>query len=155
LTKARSGGVPVEELVSAGGLVYRRGSQGIEVVACGRTEDGVWGLPKGAPEPGEPLEEAAIREVGEETGLHVKIEDKIGTIRYWFSRPGVRFHKTVHHYLMTASGGSVDDHDFEYDRVEWLPVEEACRLLSYKNEVDVVRKGAEMVGGRGAASDGG
>jgi 8-oxo-dGTP pyrophosphatase MutT (NUDIX family) len=147
--------VSVEELVSAGGVVYRSGSQGLEVVACGRTSDGVWGLPKGAPEPGEELEAAAMREVTEETGLRVEIEEKIGAIQYWFARPGVRYHKTVHHYLMAASGGSVDEHDFEYDRVEWLPVEEACRLLSYKNEVDMVRKAAGMLDSRESSGRGG
>jgi 8-oxo-dGTP pyrophosphatase MutT (NUDIX family) len=147
--------VPVEELVSAGGVVYRCGAQGLEVVACGRTSDGVWGLPKGAPEPGEELEAAAVREVAEETGLRVDIEEKIGAIQYWFARPGVRYHKTVHHYLMAASGGNVEEHDFEYDRVEWLPVEEACRLLSYRNEVDVVRKAAGMLDSRESSGKGG
>lgn len=155
MPRAHSRGEPVEELVSAGGVVYRHGPQGMEVVICGRTADGVWGLPKGAPEVGEGLEAAAVREAGEETGLQVSIEDKIDSIVYWFSRPGVRYHKMVHHYLMTASGGTVDDHDFEYDRVEWLPVEEACRLLSYKNEVDVVRKAIEIVRGRGLSAGGG
>ncbi len=155
MANAHSRRVPVEELVSAGGVVYRHGQRGMEVVICGRTEDGIWGLPKGAPEPGEGLEAAAVREVGEETGLRASIEDKIGSIVYWFARPGVRYHKTVHHYLMTASGGTVDDHDLEYDRVEWVPVEEACRLLSYKNDADVVRKAVEIVRGRSASAGGG
>jgi hypothetical protein len=58
---------------------------------------------------------------------------------------GVRYHKTVHHFLFVPKGGSIEDHDQEYDRVEWLPVEEACRRLTYANEVEIVRKAAEMV----------
>ncbi|MGQ9572473.1 MAG: NUDIX hydrolase [Dehalococcoidia bacterium] len=140
--------MPVERAVSAGGVVYRRGQQGIEVVLCGRMAEGIWGLPKGTPDAGESLEEAALREVSEETGLQVAIEAKVGTIEYWFARGGVRYHKFVHHYLMVPTGGSVDDHDREYDEVVWFPIEEACRTLSYANEVKVVRKAAALIEGR-------
>jgi 8-oxo-dGTP pyrophosphatase MutT (NUDIX family) len=131
-----------ERAVSAGGVVYRKGEDGLEVALCGRDADGVWGLPKGAPNSGESLEETAIREVSEETGLQVKLVDKIGIVEYWFASPqeGVRYHKFVHHYLMEPIGGSTDDHDWEYDRVEWFPIEEAMKTLSYSNEVAIVRK---------------
>jgi 8-oxo-dGTP pyrophosphatase MutT (NUDIX family) len=134
--------VRLERVVSAGGVVCRRGPQGIEVVLCGRDGDRVWALPKGAPEPGESLEWTALREVGEETGLRVVVQGALGSIRYRFARHdlGVRFDKTVHHFLMSAVGGQVEDHDSEYDRVRWFLVEEALRLLSYRNEADVVRR---------------
>jgi 8-oxo-dGTP pyrophosphatase MutT (NUDIX family) len=146
---ASSKKLPVERAVSAGGVVYRRGQEGIEVVLCGRTTEGIWGLPKGTPDANESLEETAVREVGEETGLRVTIEVKIDTIEYWFAREGVRYHKFVHHYLMVATGGSLDDHDWEYDRVDWFPLEEACKTLSYGNEVEVMRKAAALIEGRG------
>lgn len=141
---------PLQRAVSAGGVVYRRGPQGIEVVLCGRTKDNVWGLPKGTPGPGETLEQAAIREVSEETGLQVAIERKIDTIEYWFAREGVRYHKFVHHYLMVPVGGSIEGHDWEYDRVEWFPVEQATKTLSYRNEVEVVRKAMALLGDGGS-----
>ena len=134
--------------MSAGGVVYRRGDSGVEVVVCVRDSDGVCGLPKGTPDEGESLEEAALREVSEETGLRVAIVDKIGVVEYWFAQDGVRYHKWVHHYLMEATGGSTEDHDFEYDRVEWLPVEAALRTLSFKNEVDMVSKARAMLEGK-------
>ncbi|MFQ5880182.1 MAG: NUDIX hydrolase [Dehalococcoidia bacterium] len=137
----------VEHVVSAGGVVYRGGSRGLEVILCGRDADGVWGLPKGTPNPGESLEGAALREVGEETGLQVAIQGKVGTIQYWFANPqeGIRYRKIVHHYLMVARGGRLENHDQEYDRVEWLAAEEACKVLTYANEVSVVRKAVKMV----------
>jgi 8-oxo-dGTP pyrophosphatase MutT (NUDIX family) len=138
---------PVERAVSAGGVVYRRGASGIEVVICGRDSDGVWGLPKGTPDAGESLEEAALREVSEETGLAARIRDKIGVVEYWFAWEGVRYHKWVHHYLMEATGGSTEEHDFEYDRVEWVPVEAALKSLSFQNEVDIVGKARAMLEG--------
>jgi 8-oxo-dGTP pyrophosphatase MutT (NUDIX family) len=140
---------PVENAVSAGGVVYRRGDGGIEVVICGRDSDGVWGLPKGTPDAGESLEQTAVREVTEETGLVVRIVDKVGVVEYWFARDGVRYHKWVHHYLLEATGGDTTEHDHEYDRVEWRPVERALKTLSFKNEVDIVHKARQMIEARG------
>ncbi len=137
--------------VSAGGVVYRRSDDGVEVVICGRREDGVWGLPKGTPEDGETLEQTARREVQEETGLAVAIEHPLGTIQYEFNRPeeAVRYHKTVHHYLMHPTGGDVRQHDREYDRVRWVPAGEALRLLTFRNEKAVVRRALERLETKG------
>lgn len=129
--------------------MYRRGEHGIEIVLCGRTPDGLWALPKGTPQPAESLRETALREVREETGLGVEIEADLGTIRYTFSRPaaGIRYEKTVHHYLMRPSGaGSVDDHDGEYDRVAWFVAEEVLRLMTHRSEADVVRRALAALG---------
>lgn len=139
---------PVEKAVSAGGVVYRRSGDDTEVVICGRDSDGVWGLPKGTPDPGESLEETAVREVSEETGLHVRIVDKVGVMEYWFARDGVRYHKWVHHYLLEAIGGDTAEHDHEYDRVEWQPVGAALKTLSFKNEVEIVDKARQMIEAR-------
>ena len=137
--------MPVERAVSAGGVVYRRRDDGTEIVICGRDSDGVWGLPKGTPDPGESLEQTAMREVTEETGLQVRIVDKVGVVEYWFARAGVRYHKWVHHYLLEAIGGNTGDHDVEYDRVEWRPARVALRTLTFKNEANMVAKALKMI----------
>ena len=81
----------------------------------------------------------AEREVREETGLRVECaQNKLKTIEYWFSRDSVRVHKFVHFWLMTAVGGSLDDHDNEFDTVEWLTLEAAMDLLSYESERNVL-----------------
>jgi len=141
----RQGRSRVENAVSAGGVVVGRGEHGLEVVICGRNSDGVWGLPKGTPNPGETMEETALREVSEETGLEVRITDKLGVVEYWFAREGVRYHKWVHHFLMEATGGDTSLHDSEYDRVEWRPVEDALKTLTFRNERDMVIKAREMM----------
>lgn len=145
---ARDVDLHVQQAVSAGGVVYRRGERGIEIVLCGRAAEGLWALPKGTPTHGESLRETAIREVCEETGLGVTIVGDLGTIEYAFARParGVRFEKTVYHYLMEPSGsGSVSDHDGEYDRVEWFPAQEALRIMTHRNEVQVVRRALDAI----------
>jgi bis(5'-nucleosidyl)-tetraphosphatase len=136
---------PVQRAVSAGGIVYRVTELGPEFAICGRDSDGVWGLPKGTPNPGESLEQTAVREVEEETGLRVRVIDKIGVIEYWFSREGTRFHKWVHYYLMEAVGGDTSAHDVEYDRVEWFPAEVAVKTLTFKNEVEVAQKALALL----------
>ena len=140
--------LPVEQAVSAGGVVYRFGDDGLEVLLCGRIVDGLWALPKGTPEDNETLEETAAREVREETGLGVGIVEELGTIEYQFSRPaqGTRFDKTVHHFLMRPDGtGNVERHDREYDLVEWFPIEDALRSVTHRNEGIILRRAIETV----------
>ena len=132
----------LEDLVSAGGIVYKRDEEGPKVVLVGRLGDGLWGLPKGTPIEGESIEQTARREVREETGLEVEIERPIGSIEYWFTRleQGVRFHKIVHHFLMTPTGGALEKHDHEYDVAEWFPARTAVERLTYRNEADLLRR---------------
>lgn len=139
----------IKDLTSAGGIVYRQGDKGTEVVLCGRRNEGLWGLPKGTPIEGESLEQTACREVREETGLQVRIERPVGAIEYWFTRPeqGVRFHKVVHHYLMTPTGGGFDQHDHEYDLVEWCTAGQALRRLTYRNEAEILQRAVKLLPG--------
>lgn len=134
-----------ERAVSAGGIVVRADNGALEVVICGRDGDGVWGLPKGTPEAGETLENTALREVSEETGLEVRLGNKVGVVEYWFVADNIRFHKHVHYYLMEATGGDTSLHDQEYDRVEWRHVDDAMRTLTFRNEKNIVSKAREMI----------
>lgn len=121
----------VRDAVAAGGVVLRGPADGLEVVLTGRDSDRTWVFPKGTPEAGESIEETALREVGEETGLEVEIVRPIGQIDYWFAVPGQRVHKIVHFFLMRSVGGDVSRHDHEYDEVRWVGADEARRLLTY------------------------
>ncbi len=137
----------VEEPVSAGGVVYRSVCGRVETVLCGRDSPIRWSLAKGTPDPGETMEQTALREVREETGLEVQIQEPIRSIDYWFAdrESDVRYHKTVHFYLMTPIGGHTDQHDPEFDVVQWFPPDEALTTLAYANEADVLRKALELI----------
>ena len=119
----------------------------MEVALCGRREPLRWSLPKGTPDRGETIEQTALREVREETGLKVSLEERIGSIQYWFMQPpdSTRFNKTVHFYLMTSHGGSMNDHDYEFDEVEWVPIDEAQRRLTYANEVKILGSALDLI----------
>ncbi len=101
-----------------------------------------WTLPKGTPDPGESVEETALREVGEETGLQVRIIEQLPSIEYAFVQDGTRIHKTVHYFLMEQTGGDLSRHDHEFERVRWVRFDEAPALLSFATERELVAAAA-------------
>lgn len=106
----------------------------------------VWSLPKGHLEAGESAEQAAIREVREETGLDGRVVAPLGVIDFWFMADERRIHKTVHHYLMTMTGGVLTADDVEVDEVMWVPLEDVVGRLTYKDERGLVAKVPGILG---------
>lgn len=123
---------------AAGGVVVRHGEHGAEVALLGRVNDGSWVFPKGTPAAAESIEETALREVREETGLDVRIVRPLGEMSYTFAAGGERIHKIVHFFLMEATGGDPSLHDTEYDEVRWVTAPEARRMLSFDTYRDVL-----------------
>jgi len=132
--------LPIVEETSAGGLVVKHefGTFYAAVIArrnrAGRLE---WCLPKGHLEGVETAEEAAIREIQEETGITGEIRRALGKIDYWFTGDDRRVHKVVHHFLLDATGGHLTvegDPDSEAEDVEWIAFERLPERLSYPNE---------------------
>jgi 8-oxo-dGTP pyrophosphatase MutT (NUDIX family) len=132
--------LPVVEETSAGGLVITRvhGRPHAAVIArrnrAGRLE---WCLPKGHLEGEETAEEAAVREIAEETGIIGVVRRRLGTIDYWFTGDDRRVHKVVHHFLLEATGGELSvagDPDGEAEDVAWVAIVDLWERLAYPNE---------------------
>ena len=134
--------------VSAGGVVYRQcaGQAGeqVEVALILVGPRKRWQLPKGAADNQETNEQAALREVREETGLAAEMIELIDRIEYWFyaNHDGqrVRFHKYVYFYLMNFLAGNVQDHDHEVEEARWVEIEQAIAWLAFESEREIVRK---------------
>ncbi|HIA75177.1 MAG TPA: NUDIX domain-containing protein [Dehalococcoidia bacterium] len=139
-------------LVSAGGIVYRKDADSIFVVVCGRNCPISFNLPKGTPEPHETRGQTALREVEEETGLRVQLGKYIDSVNYWVTNhpdyPGQQLRKTVYYYLMEPIGGDFSRHDEEFDTVDWVDIRDISKTLSFENEVKIVQKGISLVKGR-------
>ncbi len=102
-------------------------------------------MPKGHVEPGETIEEAARREVREETGIVGDIIAPLGTIDFWFMAEGRRIHKTVHHFLMRRVGGTVNTDDPEVVEVQWVDLSALPRRLAYADERRLLGKVPEIL----------
>jgi 8-oxo-dGTP pyrophosphatase MutT (NUDIX family) len=140
--------IPTTREVSAGGVVYRKTDDGIEVVlASRRTRRGqlAWGLAKGGIEEGETKEVAAIREVREETGMTAVIEADLGDTKYMYVWDDIRIRKTVHFFLMRHTGGNVEDRDDEMEEIRWFPMERAIKRAAYRGERDMLVKASELL----------
>ncbi len=120
---------------SAGGVVLR----GAELAVVS-PRSGVVALPKGHPDGDETLEQAATREVREETGLVAEPRGELGDVRYWYTFRGERVLKSVTFFLFEYVSGSVEDHDDEVESAAWIPLEQAPELLSYKGEREMAEK---------------
>lgn len=114
---------------------------GVAYVLLIRDPYGKWGLPKGHAEEGETLEETALREVGEETGLDdLRLGDELVTIDWLFRRAGRRIHKFATFYLMRSDRGDPVPEEREgITECEWVPLETARERISYGNAGEVVR----------------
>jgi 8-oxo-dGTP pyrophosphatase MutT (NUDIX family) len=121
---------------SAGGLVIRNLRERPHVAVV-RVRDQVLALPKGHPEQGESAQDAALREVREETGLEATPVEKLGDIRYWYARDGDRVLKIVSFFLLRYRSGRLEDHDHEVEEALWIPLEEASARLAHRGEKEM------------------
>ena len=135
--------------VSAGGLVIDfSGTQGLLIGRIDQKDSArtrlLWSLPKGHLELGESPEEAALREVMEETGIESEISRSLGVIDFWFMAGGKRIHKTVHHYLFREIGGLLAPQVSEVDEVAWFPLHEVIDRLAYPDEKKLIARSGEL-----------
>jgi 8-oxo-dGTP pyrophosphatase MutT (NUDIX family) len=142
---------------SAGGVLVRRlgGRWMVAAIRPAGKPAGLWALPKGQIDDGEPAEATALREVAEETGAHGRSLGKLGDVKYTFTWPpkpaeGERIFKIVSFFLVRYEGGRLGElpEEFRHEvaEVKWLPLEDAPRLLAYGGEKEMARKALERLG---------
>lgn len=127
---------------SAGGVVFGPDDQIVLLATASPSGKVRWSLPKGALEDNETNDQAALREVREETGLDAQILEPVGVIEYWFVwKPDeIRYHKYVHYFAMRMTGGDFSRRDQEADDVAWFSTGDAISTCSYANEREIIRK---------------
>jgi 8-oxo-dGTP pyrophosphatase MutT (NUDIX family) len=135
--------------VSAGGLVIDfSGTHGLLIGRLDQKDVSrerlLWSLPKGHIESGETPEEAALREVMEETGIESEIARALGVIDFWFMAGGKRIHKTVHHYLFREVGGILAPQVSEVDEVAWFPLVSIVERLAYPDEKKLIARSGDL-----------
>jgi len=141
---------PRVEETSAGGLVLDQSGPILRAALIARHDRRgrlIWSLPKGHVELGETAQEAAIREVREETGIDSTVLAPLGTIDFWFMAEDKRIHKTVHHFILNAHGGELSDEDREVIEVAWIPLDEVAAKLAYRDERKLMAKVPEVLAG--------
>lgn len=145
--------LPIVNETSAGGVIVsvHKGHAYVAVIARrnrgGRLE---WCLPKGHLEGIETAEQAAVREVSEETGIYGQVLRHLATIDYWFSGHDRRVHKVVHHFLLEALSGTLtveNDPDREAEKVEWVRIDRVAARLAYPNERRIVGMARQLLEG--------
>jgi 8-oxo-dGTP pyrophosphatase MutT (NUDIX family) len=131
---------------SSGGAVilFRDGAPYVALIATRRKTR--WGLPKGAVVTGETSEQAALREVQEETGLDASIVSPLDTIEYFFRAGDTLIRKRVDFYLMNYVGGELTPQLSEVDDVEWVELSEAIRRASFDSERKLLEKAQQELG---------
>lgn len=124
--------------------MYRREDDRIDVLICKDAGYHRWVLPKGLVAAGESYEQAALREVREETGVTARAVASLGEPeKYVYMALGVRVFKRVYYFCMEYVSGTIDDHDHEMEEVRWASIDEALELLAYdgaKRMVTAVRQ---------------
>jgi 8-oxo-dGTP pyrophosphatase MutT (NUDIX family) len=139
---------PGADEFSAGGVVIRGGEVAV-IVPVKRAADGsrVLGLPKGHLDPGETAEQAATREVAEETGVVAELIGELGDVSYTYERRHGPVNKVVRFYRFAYRRGDLADHDQEVEEARWIPLEQAARELTYEGEREVVRRALSQIAG--------
>jgi 8-oxo-dGTP diphosphatase len=131
-----TGDPPDAEVFAAGGLVWRQADDGLEIVLVHRPRYDDWSLPKGKLDPGETFEQAALREVEEETGLRCELGRLVGETTYRDNKERL---KLVRFWAMRAGEGDFDPDD-EVDELRWVRLADAAPLLSYDFDRELVER---------------
>lgn len=140
----------IQYLKSSGGVIFRRNNtnhNNVEIVLIAIKNGNIWTLPKGLIDRGEKAEDAAVREISEETGLSGTIVKLIGEKSFWFyiKDENIKCKKTVVYYLLEYKGGDIKNHCWEVDEAKWFPIDDAITKASYKSDKEIIEKAKALL----------
>ncbi len=138
-------GMSVIKEHSAGGVVFRKGEEGPEILLVATKGKTRWQLPKGKVEPGESPRDAAFREVKEEGGVEGELICPLDTISYWYYWEGEKHRKLVDFFLFRYRAGDPSQHDWEVDDARFFPAQEALKLITFPTEKKVLERALEII----------
>ncbi len=124
---------------SSGGIVLQEHQGGTCLLLVRKRDSGAWTLPKGHLDTGESEEQTAVREVREETGYAVVVNEKVGEICFTYMKNGQHFEEVASFFLMEPLRAGAREATEEIGDVQWFPIDEALDLMSYENEKNLVR----------------
>lgn len=133
---------------SAGGIVFKTEAGKLLILVSQHSQHHGWVFPKGFIADkieGESKEETALREVEEETGIQGKILEPVDPITYFYDMDEEKHEKTVYYYIMQHMGGDITKHDWEMENVEWLPIENVMKKLTYPSDKEVWGKTKKII----------
>ncbi|MBI3984892.1 MAG: NUDIX domain-containing protein [Candidatus Levybacteria bacterium] len=133
---------------SAGGIVFKKEKDKVFILVSQHSGHHGWVFPKGRigdHVENEGRKETALREVKEETGVEGKILNPLKPVTYFYKSEGENTKKTVYYFLMQYLKGEITDHDWEMENVEWLPIEEVEKRLSYPSDKKVWKEAKELI----------
>jgi len=133
---------------SAGGIVFKKENNKVFILISQHSGHHGWVFPKGRigdHVENEDKEDTALREVKEETGVNGKILKTLKPVTYWYKWEGKSIKKTVYYFLMEYVSGDIEDHDWEMENVEWLPIEQVRKRLSYPSDKKVWKEAVKLV----------
>jgi 8-oxo-dGTP pyrophosphatase MutT (NUDIX family) len=133
---------------SAGGIVYKKEHGQIVILVAQHSQHHGWVFPKGIigdEIKGETKEDAAAREVAEETGITGSIKKPLTPVTYWYVWEGEKRKKTVYYFLMEYISGDISNHDDEMEQVEWIHVNEVEKKLTYKADKNAWKEAEKLL----------
>lgn len=136
----------MKKVFSAGGVVYKREGKDLKILLISIKQGKVWALPKGLVEKNETPQQAALREIREETGIDGKIIDELGEVSYWFYLEGEKYFKTIKYYLVEYINGQITP-QWEIDNAEWFKADEALNKLTYESDKKILEKAFRKIYG--------
>ena len=141
--------MPLKRVFSAGGIVLRRSTKGIEVLVTQHSGHKGWEFPKGHLEVGESSQQAALREVEEEAGVVAKVLEKVDKIEYFYYEDKQKVLKTVVYFLMEYVGEVKATTAFEVMDKAWLPLDEVEGRLTFGDTKELWKKAEKLIVGSG------